>query len=183
MAVNQYLGEIKMAGFNFAPTGWALAQGQIMSIQQNTALFALLGTMYGGNGQTNFGLPDLRGRAGGQVGPNLFTSQGELLGVESVTINSQQYPAHSHPLNVNNGAGTATAPAGNYMAAFVPAAPPPPPRPPGNVFTAAQGAQLQPLNPLAVSMLNGADLPHDNMMPYLVMNYIISLTGIFPPRG
>ena len=183
MTVNQYLGEIKLAGFNFAPTGWALAQNQILPIQQNAALYALLGTMYGGNGTTNFALPDLRGRAAGHVGGSIYPVQGELLGTETVTISSSQYPMHTHAFNADSSNGTVTAPLNNYLAAFIPPAPPPPPRPPGNFFTAAQGATPQPLNPIAVSTVPGADLPHENMMPYLTMNYIISLTGIFPPRG
>jgi microcystin-dependent protein len=181
--VQQYLGEIKMAGFNFAPVGWALAQGQIMSITQNTALFSLFGAMYGGNGTTNFGLPDLQGRAAAQVGPNLYTAQGAKTGTETETLTTTQYPLHTHAFNVNSANGTATAPLNNYLAAVIPPSPPPPPKPPGQLFTPAQGATLQPLNPAVVSLYPGGSQPHENMMPFLVMNYIVALTGVFPPRG
>jgi microcystin-dependent protein len=180
--VNQYVGEIKMAAFNFAPAGWALCAGQILPIQQYAALFSLLGTQYGGNGSTNFGLPDLQGRANGGVGPNLYTSQGMKTGTENVTITSNTYPLHTHAFAVNSAAGNLTAPANNYLAGVLPL-PPPPPRPPGNLYTAAQGARLQPLNPAAISTAPGGNQPHENMMPYLVMNYIIALVGVFPPRS
>jgi microcystin-dependent protein len=181
--VQQYLGEIKMAGFNFAPVGWALAAGQIMGIQQNAALFALFGTMYGGNGTTNFGLPDLQGRASAQVGPSLYTVQGMKTGTETESLTLSQYPLHNHNFKVNSGNGTATAPLNNYLAAFIPPSPPPPPHPPGQLFTPAQGAALQPLNPSVVSYYQGGSQPHENMMPYLVMNYIVAMTGVFPARG
>jgi microcystin-dependent protein len=181
--VQQYVGEIKMAGFNFAPVGWALAQGQTLAISQNAALFSLFGTMYGGNGTSTFQLPDLQGRAAGGVGPNLYTTQGEKTGTETETLTLQQYPAHAHPFNVNAGNGTDTAALNNYLAAIIPPSPPPPPKPPGKLFTPAQGAALQPLNPAVVGNYAGGSQPHVNMMPYLVMNYIVALTGVFPPRS
>jgi microcystin-dependent protein len=182
--VEQYVGEIKLVGFNFAPYQWAQCAGQILPLSQNVALFSLLGTMYGGNGTSNFALPDLRGRAAGQVGPNLYTTQGEQIGTEGVNINSTTYPAHTHLMNVSTGNGTATAPNGvNYLAAIIPPSPPPPPKPPGNLFTNAAGAQRQPINPLAVGMNNAGNQPHENRMPYLAMTYCIALQGVFPPRS
>jgi len=178
--VDQYLGEVKLTGFNFAPIGWALAQGQIVSISQYSALFALFGTMYGGNGTTNFGLPDLQGRAAGHVGPSLYTVQGMKTGSETVTLASTQYPAHTHAFNVNANGGTATAPGNNYLAAVTPTAPP---KPPGKLFVTAQGATLQPLNPAVVGAYPGGNQPHENMMPFLTMNYIVAMTGVFPTRG
>jgi microcystin-dependent protein len=181
--VQQYLGEIKMAGFNFAPTGWALAQGQIVGVSQYAALFSLFGTMYGGNGTTNFGLPDLQGRAAGQVGQNLYTVQGMKIGTETEQLTIAQYPLHTHSFNVNSGNGVATAPATNYLAAFVPPSPPPPPHPPGQAFTPAQGATPQALNPSVIGYYQGGSQPHQNMMPYLVMNYFVALIGVYPTRG
>jgi microcystin-dependent protein len=183
--VDQYLGEIKLAGFNFAPVGWALCSGQIVSIQQYTALFALYGTMYGGNGTTNFGWPDLQGRAAGHVGPSLYTAQGMALGTETVPLNISEYPLHNHGFNVNTVAATANLPTNNYLATTASLTPPTPPAP--NIYTAAQGATLQPLNNAqpnpVIGFSSGGAVPHENMMPFLVMNYILALTGVFPPRG
>jgi microcystin-dependent protein len=171
--VDQYLGEIKLVGFNFAPTGWAQCTGQIVSIQQFSALFALLGTMYGGNGTTNFGLPDLQGRAAGQVGPNLYTNQGTKLGTETVSLNTTQYPAHSHAFNVG-GSGADAAPVGNYLSTVIPSL---------QIYTPATGAALQPLNPAIIGPNTAGSQPHENMMPYLAMTYCVALSGQFPPRG
>jgi len=185
--VDQYLGEIKMTGFNFAPIGWAQCQGQIVSIQQYAALFSLYGTMYGGNGSTNFGWPDLQGRAAGHVGPSLYTVQGQKLGTETVTIGLPQYPGHSHLFNVNSGTGTAAAAKNNFLAgtAAPPSPPPAPPAPP--LYTAAQGAALQPLNNTGqspvIGFAAGGSQPHENMMPFLAMNYILAITGVFPARS
>jgi microcystin-dependent protein len=179
--VDQYLGEIKLMGFNFAPSGWALCQGQILSITQNSALFALLGTMYGGNGQQNFALPDLQGRAAGHVGPSLYAAQGLKTGTESVTVQLPQYPQHSHSFNVNSGAGTTNVPTNNVLATPGLTAPAT-----ANIYTQAQSAPLQSLNttgtPPTLAPYAGGNQPHENMMPFLVMNYSIAMTGIFPSR-
>jgi microcystin-dependent protein len=187
--VDQYVGEIKMAGFNFAPQGWALCEAQLLPIAQNQALFSLLGTYYGGNGVTIFALPDLQGRAAGHVGPNLYTAQGQKLGGETETLTIGQYPMHSHSFKANSTAGAAALPLGNYLSTPGAVSPPPPPPvpPPVNFFTPAQGAALQPLNtsnsPPVIGFAPGNGLPHENMMPFLVMNYFIALTGIYPSRN
>jgi microcystin-dependent protein len=176
--VQQFLGEIKLVGFGFAPIEWAMCTGQIVSIQQNPSLFSLLGTMYGGNGTTNFGLPDLQGRAAGHVGPSLYTQQGEKLGTETVTLAGTQYPLHTHNFNVGPSGSTDT-PLGNFLSTVAPNT--------GTaglqIYTPAAGATSQPLNPAIVGPSGGPPLPHENMMPFLAMNYVIALLGVFPSRG
>jgi microcystin-dependent protein len=148
--------------------------------------------MYGGNGTSNFGLPDLRGRAAGHVGPDLYVSQGLLMGTESVTINTQEYPAHSHVYHVNGTAGTTSTPATNdYLATMITAGSSPPTGP--SFYVAAQGAALQPLYngqpvsgttyPPVIGYANGGSQPHENRQPYLAMTYCVALQGVFPPRG
>jgi microcystin-dependent protein len=175
--VNQYLGEIKLFGGNFAISGWAMAAGQTISISQFSALFALLGTQYGGNGTTNFLLPDLQGRAGGQVGPNTYQVQGTKLGVENVSLNLTNYPAHNHTFAANTTPVSGIAPSGNFLASASGTA---------QIYTPAAGAALQPLNngaTPAIGMAPGNSLPHENMMPFLAMTYLIAMTGIFPSRN
>ena len=135
--VNQYLGEIKLFAGNFAISGWSMAAGQTLSISQFSALFALLGTQYGGNGTTNFLLPDLQGRAAGQVGPNTYTVQGAKLGTEGVSLNLPNYPAHNHTFAANTTPVSGTAPAGNLLASASGTA---------QIYVNATGATLQPLN-------------------------------------
>ena len=176
--VQQFLGEIKLVGFNFAPIEWAICAGQIVPIAQNPSLFSLLGTMYGGNGTTNFGLPDLQGRAAGHVGPNLYTQQGTKLGTETVALAGTQYPAHTHNFNVGP-SGSTDAPLGNFLSTVTPNT--------GTaglqIYTPASGATLLPLNPAIVGPSGGPPQPHENMMPFLVMTYVIALSGVFPSRG
>jgi microcystin-dependent protein len=178
-----FVGEIKLVGFNFAPTSWAQCAGQILPISQNPALFSLLGTMYGGNGSSTYGLPDLQGRAAGHVGPNLFTSQGMKLGAEQVTITLPEYPSHIHNVNVNATAGNLTSPGPTGFPSTLTRSPPPAP----NLYTPAQGATLQALNNSSnnpvIGNAAGGSQPHQNMQPYLVLTYVIALQGIFPPRG
>lgn len=176
-----FIGQIQLFGFNFAPRGWAYCHGQILSIAQNSALFSLLGTMYGGNGQTTFALPDLRGRVaiGHGQSPGFSTyTLGEQGGAESVTLLPNQMPSHSHPIHVFNGIGTTDVANGNYLANgavtiargnTVPA----------NLYSTSQGGQL---NQAAVGV-QGGNLAHENRQPYLVMNYCIALVGIFPNRN
>ena len=174
--VNQFLGEIKLFGGNFAIRGWALAAGQTLAISQNAALFSLLGTQYGGNGTTNFQLPDLQGRAAGQVGPNTYQVQGTKLGTEAVGLTLQNYPAHGHPFAVN-ATQNAGAPANNFLASS---------KAPAQIYVNAPGAALQPLNNSAtpaIGMAAGGSQPHENMMPYLAMTYLIALQGDFPSRN
>lgn len=162
-----FLSEIKLVSFNFAPKGWAQCNGQFLPINQNQALFSLLGTTYGGNGQTTFALPNLRGRVPIHMGNG--HTLGEAAGSTSVTVNIQQLPTHTHSLNVNSGTGVATNPNG-AMIAKAPA------------VTYGPAAQLVTMNPQCVTNTGGSQ-PHNNMMPYLVLNFIIALQGIFPSRN
>jgi microcystin-dependent protein len=163
-----FLGEIKLVSFNFPPKGWALCNGQLLPINQNQALFALMGTMYGGNGQTNFALPNLRGRVPIHVAGSQHT-QGEAAGSTSVTINIQQLPTHLHFLQAStNSAGTVPDPTNAFLA-------------PVNGGYGAP-AQLTTLTPASVTSVGGSQ-PHNNMMPYLVLNFIVALQGIFPSQN
>ena len=167
-----YLGEIMLFAGNFAPVGWMACDGQVLSIALYQALFSILGTNFGGDGRTTFGLPDLRGRAPihfGQ-GPGLSAhAVGEMSGVEAVTLLSSQMPAHNHPAVADSGVGTSDAPAN-----LVPAR------------NAAGAPQYAVGNGTAMSAAHigvaGGGLPHNNMPPYLVMTYCIAITGVFPTR-
>jgi len=179
-----FLGEIKMFGGNFAPRGYALCNGQIMSISQNAALFSILGTTFGGNGVQTFGLPDLRGRAPihwGQ-GPGLASYVlGQIGGVENMTLTINQMPAHTHALTVNVTVNpddaTVGVPTGNVLAIPNTAA--------GavNAYTPPAGgsANLGGVNATIGNTGNG--LPYDNHPPYLAVSFIIALNGIFPSRN
>jgi microcystin-dependent protein len=164
-----FLSEIKIVSFNFPPKGWAFCNGQFLPINQNQALFALLGTTYGGNGQTTFALPNLQGRV-----PISFNSisgghtLGEAAGSSSVTVNIQQLPTHIHALQATNTNGAIANPNGAALGAV------------NNMYGSA--ASLTTLSPASVSNVGGSQ-PHNNMMPYLVLNFIIALQGIFPSRN
>ena len=162
-----FLSEIKIVSFNFPPKGWALCNGQFLPINQNQALFALLGTTYGGNGQTTFALPNLRGRLPIHMGNG--HTLGEAAGSTSVTVNSQQLPTHTHFLMGSNTAGDTASPANAVLAAT-----------PALVYGPPNS--LTTLNPINVSSVGGSQ-PHNNMMPYLTLNFIIALQGIFPSRN
>jgi microcystin-dependent protein len=173
---NFYLGQIEMYGFNFAPRGFATCSGQIISIAQNTALFSLLGTTYGGNGQTTFGLPDLQGRA-----PLHFDNNyplGEIAGTESVTLLSTEMPSHKHAVNSNDQNGTLSLATGHLMGKAETGKPATPT--PTNAY--AVGAPNTILNIQSLS-LYGGNQPHSNMQPYVVINFSIATTGIFPSRN
>jgi microcystin-dependent protein len=162
-----FLSEIKIVSFNFPPKGWALCNGQFLPINQNQALFALLGTTYGGNGQTTFALPNLRGRVPIHEGSG--HTLGEAAGSTSVTINIQQLPTHLHTFNVTNNAASATAPDNTVVIG---------PTPSNNYGPAGN------LVAMAGSLSSvGGSQPHNNMMPYLVLNFIIALVGIFPSQN
>ncbi|MDQ6804015.1 MAG: tail fiber protein [Actinomycetota bacterium] len=167
-----FLGEIRMFGFNFAPQGWAMCNGQTLSISQNTALFSLLGTQYGGNGQTTFALPDLRSSVAmhqGQ-GPGLSPYViGEKAGTESVTLTSAQMPQHNHSVVANGGSGTTTRPGGGVPA-----------RTTEDIYAAAPDGTT--MNPGMIGNTGGSQ-PHTNIQPYLVVNFCIALQGIFPSRN
>ena len=164
-----FLSEIKIVSFNFPPKGWALCNGQFLPINQNQALFALLGTTYGGNGQTTFALPNLRGRVPIHFSPSHIL--GEAAGSTSVTINIQQLPTHMHPLSATTAQATTNSPAGNMMLA----------QSTGTQLYGGASA-LTAMAPNAISNVGGSQ-PHNNMMPYLVLNFIIALQGIFPSRN
>lgn len=168
-AQDPFIGEIRMFAGDFAPRGWALAQGQLMSIAQNTALFSILGTTYGGNGQTTFALPDLRGRM--VMGTENSLNLGDKGGQASVTLNSSQLPAHSHTLNVSNGAATTSETGSDKVLATAQNA--------GIYTTGTANATLSTTS--IGSTGSNASIP--TMPPYLVINYIIALEGIFPSRN
>jgi microcystin-dependent protein len=171
-----FVAEIRIYPFNFAPTGWAFCDGQILPISQNTALFSLLGTTYGGDGRSNFALPDLQGNAplhvgSAQPGPGLSVYDlGEMSGTETVTLLQSEIPSHTHTLRANNTLGDTPTPAGKTLARYA---------------NAYQQNTTQNLVPLAVQALPlaGGDQPHNNMQPYLTLNFCIALQGIFPPRS
>ena len=169
-----FVAEIRIFPFNFAPKGWAWCNGQLLPLSQNTALFSLLGTTYGGNGKSNFALPDLQGRAPmhpGQ-GPGLSLHDlGEIGGSETVTLLESEIPAHSHPLMSLGAPANRTSPAGNTIAR--PSA--------GTAFVPPAGAPLVPMAPDALAPAGG-DQPHNNMMPFLTFYFCIALQGVFPPR-
>lgn len=166
----------------FAPNGWALCQGQLMSIAQNTALFSLLGTMYGGDGRVTFGLPDLRGRTpvGVGQGPGLSPYQlGEVIGTENVTLQTTEMPAHIHgfapAMPVNTAVGDVLDPTGAYYAQV--------PNTTDEQYGASPSADLMAPDIISGATGNsGGNLPHENRMPFLALTYAIALTGIFPPR-
>ncbi len=161
-----FLSEIKIVSFNFPPKGWALCNGQLLPINQNQALFALLGTTYGGNGQTNFALPNLRGKVPIHFGNG--HGLGETAGATSVTVNIQQLPQHLHFLQ-----GTQTnANSGNPNASLLGRS--------SSLYTSPSA--LLPLDASSVTQVGGSQ-PHNNMMPYLVLNFIIALQGIFPSHN
>ena len=169
-----FIGQIIQAGFNFAPRGYATCDGQLLSIAQNTALFSLLGTTFGGDGRVTFGLPDLRGRVPvhqGQ-GPGLTNrTMGEQSGSETVTLISAEMPMHNHLLNAFATAGDKAPPTGNVLAAGD-----------TNVTIYTNVPPNTQLNPQSIG-LAGGNQPHNNMQPYLVINFCIAMEGIFPSRN
>ncbi len=164
---NPFVGEIRMFGGSFAPAGWAFCDGQLMPISENDTLFNLIGTTYGGDGQETFGLPDLRGRLPIHQGAGLVI--GESSGVETVTLTINQIPIHSHVPLCNSGNGTSTTPNSSVWAKSADSTP----------YTTPQNT---PMNPAALTSAGGSQ-PHENMMPYLTVSFIISLFGIFPTQS
>lgn len=165
-----FIGEIRIFPYTFAPRGWAFCQGQLLSIAQNTALFALIGVTFGGNGQTTFGLPDIRGRAviGAGQGPGLSPrTQGEAAGEETVTLLTTQMPMHNHLVAASSQPTNASRPANAFPSGG------------GAYQTASDGTTM---NPSMIGAAGGSQ-PHDNMQPYLAINYCIALEGIFPSRN
>jgi microcystin-dependent protein len=175
-----FIGQIILVPYNFAPRGWAFCNGQLLSIAQNTALFSLLGTTYGGNGQTTFALPDLRGRvpiSSGQGSGLQKYDLGQGGGSESQTLTASQMPMHTHPVNALTDAVTAPSPTNNFLATA----------PRGSNFYAPQSADATQMSPLMIQPAGG-NQPFDIRDPYLrdpylTLNYCIALEGIFPSRS
>jgi microcystin-dependent protein len=168
-----FVAQIQIVPFNFAPRGWATCNGQLLAISQNTALFSLLGTTYGGNGVTNFALPNLEGAAplhAGQ-GPGLSSiTLGQAAGVPSVGLLISEIPAHTHGANCNSGMGDQYGPPGNFWATDAG----------GNNEYASSANAVMAAGAIGPA---GSSQPHSNLQPYLVLNFIIALQGIFPARS
>lgn len=170
-----FVAEIRMVGFNFAPKGWAQCNGQILPLSQNTALFSLLGTQYGGDGKSTFALPNMEGSAPMHWGQGAGLSQryvGEMGGSQYVTLIQTEMPLHTHTA-MGNGDGPTTSDPQNAVWTTT-----------GRTGAPAYGptTNLQQMNPMALSVTGGS-MPHNNMQPYLTVNFIIALQGVFPPRG
>jgi microcystin-dependent protein len=162
-----YVGEVRLVGFNFAPAGWNFCDGSTLPISQFDTLFTLIGTTYGGNGQTTFNVPDLRGRTPIHQGNGSLISQ--TGGVETVTLNINQLPAHTHALLATTNNVTTNAPGNNNTVG-------------ANVKTYASESPSNAMNAAMIGSVGGSQ-PHDNLQPYLALNWIISLFGIFPSQG
>jgi microcystin-dependent protein len=175
-----YLGEIRMFGGNFAPRGWVMCDGQLLSIAENDTLYVLLGTTYGGDGQNTFGVPDLRGRVPTHQGSRSGQSYviGQLAGSESVTLNPSQLPSHTHPTFAVSVAGAVAVPtaatmisdqgpAGQNISAYAP-------------YNSANEQIALSANSTSLA---GGNQPHNNMQPYVGVNFILAIAGIFPPQN
>ena len=162
-----FLAEIKIISWNYAPKGWAFCNGQLLPINQNQALFSILGTTFGGDGRVNFGLPDFRGRIPIHVGQGLLL--GQKAGEESHTVTQQEMPAHNHIVQASGAAANKAVPTNNFLA---------------NVSTKvyAGNANVTTLHPTTIANVGGSQ-SHENRQPYLVLNFIIALQGIFPSRN
>ncbi len=166
-----FIGEVKIVAFNFPPRGWALCNGQLLPISQNQALFALLGTQFGGNGTTSFALPNLQARVPVEQGTLAGGSSyviGQAGGEFAHTLISGEMPSHTHTAQGSSDAGSGVVPAANVPASA------------SGLYGAA--AALTPLNPASVAAVGGSQ-PHENRQPYLVLNFCIALQGIFPSRN
>lgn len=179
-----FIGEIKMVGFNFAPRGYAQCNGQLMSIAQNTALFSLLGTMYGGDGRVTFGLPSLQGRcpihqgSGSGLTPRVM---GEMGGTENVTLNTSEMPAHVHSVSMAPACSIDDAETANPVGGY-----PAIPNSPGgavNAFASSPTSGRLMGSTTTTSSVAGSSIPHPNMPPFLVVNFVIATQGIFPSRN
>jgi microcystin-dependent protein len=171
---DQFVAEIRIFPFNFPPTGWAFCDGQLMPISQNTALFSLLGTVYGGDGKSTFALPDLQGSAPMQPGQGqglTLRDLGEMSGVETITLLQSEIPVHTHTVNTMSDAGTLQQPMPDRILARSSNA--------AAYQTSTSGLQMMAPQALALA---GGGLPHNNMQPYLTLNFCIALQGIFPQR-
>jgi microcystin-dependent protein len=170
---NPYIGEIRMFGGSFAPAGWALCQGQLMPISENDALFNLIGTTYGGDGQETFGIPDLQGRAPMHMGQGPGLSQnyqiGQIAGTESITLTAAQIPTHNHAVLASTNPATATVATDSITAST------------NQLKIYTESAVSKQFAPGALSVVGG-NQPHENMQPFLVISFILSLFGVFPSQ-
>ena len=167
-----FVGEIRMFAGNFAPRGWAFCDGQLLAVSQNDALFSLLGTIYGGDGRTTFGLPDMRGSLTVHAGQGPGLSERRLCakgGAEKVTLTVNQLPSHSHAYQASTASGDQSSPIGNVLAGRA-----------GDA-TYTEDTAITPMSSNSVSHVGGSQ-SHTNLMPYLCINYIIALIGIYPSR-
>jgi microcystin-dependent protein len=170
-----FLGEIRVLGFQFTPRGWAGCDGQLLSIAQNSALFSLLGTTYGGDGRTTFALPDLRGRTPIHQGQGQGLSpysMGQNGGSESHTLTANEMPQHSHALAATNAGGNQQSPQGTFIATDAA----------GNTAGFSSSAPTVAMHPASITATGGSQ-PHNNLQPYLTVNFCIALQGIFPSRN
>jgi microcystin-dependent protein len=172
---NPFVAEIRIFPFNFAPTGWAFCNGQLMPISQNTALFSLLGTTYGGDGKSTFALPNMQDNApmfwGQGAGLSLY-DLGQTGGAETVSLLQTEMPVHAHQASGAAGSGP-TSPAGNTWGTGAGRTPPP---------TYVNGSPDVTMAPMTVA-ISGGNLPHNNMQPYLTLNFCIAMQGVYPPRS
>ncbi|MBV8037264.1 phage tail protein [Roseateles sp.] len=162
-----FIGEIRLFAGNFAPAGWAFCQGQLLPISENDPLFTLIGTTYGGDGQSSFALPNLSGRVAVHAGASYI--QGELMGSETVTLTTAQIPQHTHAMHASTAAADTTTPGGALLAAT-------------SVASYDTAAATTAMASGAIGTAGGSQ-PHDNMAPTLTVNYIIALFGIFPAQN
>ena len=169
-----FVGEIRLFAGNFNPAGWAFCNGQLMPISENDILFQLIGTTYGGDGQTTFNLPDLQGRfplhAGSRNGSSYVN--GQAAGVESVTLTTQQIPQHNHAFLASTDPGSLPSPANNVLGALSPV----------SIYKPSAAAPSNAMNAQSIGVAGG-NQPHDNMHPYLCVSFIISLFGVFPTQN
>lgn len=175
--MDPFIGQIALFAGNFAPRGWALCDGQLLQIASNSALFSILGTTYGGDGRTTFGLPDLRGRAPIHPGsgPGLTVRNlGQKGGVEAVTLSDAQMPAHGHGVKASGANGTTTDPTNAYPAKIIASA---------DVIINSYAATENALMNAAMIASTGGGASHGNMQPFLGLNYIIALVGVYPSRN
>ncbi len=167
-----FVGEIRMFAGNYAPENWAFCDGQLLTISDYDTLFSLLGTTYGGDGQTNFAVPDLRGRLPIHIGTNsgIAYTLGQKSGSETNTLQTSELPAHTHPVKATSDTATVNTPANNTWASTA-----------TNLYSNVTATDVTPMDSTAVS-INGGGQPHTNMMPSLTISFMISLIGIYPSR-
>lgn len=170
MAIEPYIGEIQLVSFNFAPKGWAFCNGQLLPINQNQALFSILGTTYGGDGRVNFALPNLQGRTG--IGFTATLPLGSSGGSSNETLAPAHLPTHTHAMNASTDLVNSNDPTNHILGT----------KGRGGINAFAPATLMTPLSPNSITP-TGGNQSHNNMQPYLVMNYIIALTGIFPSRN